>query len=295
LFIMQVYQQQINLRLSEKNHALEEQQHEIEAQNEELRQQKEEIRAINDQLEATVITRTEELNQMVEELSERNQNLEQFSYIVSHNMRAPVARILGLLSLLDRQDPTNPFNQEVLQHLDEAGQNLNTIIADLSGIITAKKNWEKGKETISLPQITESVLDSLREEITAAKAEITVDFAGLPAIHTIKTYLQSILFNLVSNALKYRSPYRPPQISLRGWTEGGYHKLEVRDNGLGIDLTKTSQSQLFGLYKRLHFHVEGKGLGLYLVKTQIEAMKGSIQVDSQLGKGTVFTVYFPAD
>jgi signal transduction histidine kinase len=293
LFVMQAYQQQMDLRLAEKNKALEDQRHEIEAQNEELRQQQEEIRAINDQLEHTVQLRTEELNRIIDELSARNQNLEQFSYIVSHNMRAPVARVLGLLSLFDRQMPNNPFNQEILQYLDDSAQNLNTVIADLSEIITIQKHWDKAKEPIDLQSLGSSVLDSLQEEITRSGAMVTLNFGQLPTIYSLKTYLQSILFNLVSNALKYRAPGRPPYIDVAAEVAHGLAKITVRDNGLGIDLNKTSLQQIFGLYKRLHFHIEGKGLGLYLVKTQVEALQGRIEVESTPNIGTNFTVYLP--
>jgi signal transduction histidine kinase len=293
LFMMQAYQQQMDLRLAEKNKALEDRHYEIEAQNEELRQIQEEVRAINDQLEHTVQLRTEELNKIIDELSARNQNLEQFSYIVSHNMRAPVARVLGLLDLFDRNTPSNPFNQEILQYLDESAQNLNTIIADLSEIITIQKHWDKAKEPVDLRSLGSSVLDSLQGEIAQSGAVVTLDLDQLPTLYSLKTYLQSILFNLVSNAIKYRALDRPPHIQVVAQAENGLAKISVSDNGLGIDLHKVSQQQIFGLYKRLHFHIEGKGLGLYLVKTQVEALQGRIEVESTPGAGTTFTVYLP--
>jgi signal transduction histidine kinase len=108
----------------------------------------------------------------------------------------------------------------------------------------------------------------------------------------VRSYVQSILYNLVSNAIKYRSPDRPLQIDVHTFPEGGFICLEVKDNGLGIDLEK-NQQKMFGMYKRFHKQIPGKGLGLHLVKTQIEAVGGSIAVESEKGKGTTFKVLFP--
>jgi signal transduction histidine kinase len=133
----------------------------------------------------------------------------------------------------------------------------------------------------------------LQGEIAQSGAVVTLDLDQLPTLYSLKTYLQSILFNLVSNAIKYRALDRPPHVQVVAQAENGLAKISVSDNGLGIDLNKVSQQQIFGLYKRLHFHIEGKGLGLYLVKTQVEALQGRIEVESTPGAGTTFTVYLP--
>ena len=295
LLMMQLYQQQMDLQLAEKNRELEFQQHEVASQNEELRQQKEEIEAINDGLEHTVAIRTEELSKIIEELSAQNQNLEQFSYIISHNLRSPLAQILGLLSIFDRQEPGNLFNEKVLQHLDKSADNLNMVITDLSAILAVQRNWDKAKEIIQLKHIIGAVLDSLQVEIEQSQARISFELGNTEVICTIRAYLHSILFNLIGNALKYRSPDRAPRIRVTATTDEAFVVISVADNGLGIDLTKFAPDQFFGLYKRLHLHIEGKGLGLYLVKTQVETLNGKIEVASQPDQSTVFTVYLPKE
>jgi signal transduction histidine kinase len=293
LFILQAYQNQLNMRLADKNKELEHKQHEIEAQNEELKQQREEILSINERLEELVVKRTEELHKTIDNLYVQNQNLEQFSYIVSHNIRSPIARIMGLLQLFDYQNINNSFNIQVLQYIDECANNLNNIIADLSEIISIRKNLEKNKEYVALQANAESILESLKSEIIQTNAKITIESKGIDTIFSIKAYLQSILYNLVSNALKYKSPLRTPQITIVFQQVKGNLEIIVRDNGIGIDLENISEYQIFGLYKRVHNHVEGKGLGLYLVKTQVEALNGKIELTSTLGEGTTFTVTLP--
>lgn len=293
LFIMQAYKQQISLKLAEKNKELEVQKNEIEAQNEELKQQKEEILVLNNHLEEIVEQRTQELNLSIQKLFEQNENLEQFSYIVSHNLRAPVARIMGLLNLSKRQDSDKVLQQDILKYLDQAANTLNEVITDLSEIIAIRKHQDIVKETVIIQKSLEIVFETLRDEITKANVTFIINFDEIETLYTIKSYFQSIFYNLISNAIKYRSDKRNLSIEIKGHKTKEYTCISVKDNGLGIDLNKYSKEQVFGLYKRLHLHTEGKGLGLYLVKTQIETLKGKIELESEADIGSIFTVYLP--
>jgi signal transduction histidine kinase len=105
--------------------------------------------------------------------------------------------------------------------------------------------------------------------------------------------LRSVLYNLLSNALKYRHPSRAPQVHVAYREQAAYQVLEVRDNGLGLDLTR-GEEKLFGMFQRLHAHVEGTGVGLYMVKRMVENAGGHIEVQSQLGQGSTFSVYLPS-
>lgn len=124
-------------------------------------------------------------------------------------------------------------------------------------------------------------------------AQREVDVATCPTLAFAEKNLRSIIYNLVSNALKYRRADRTPQIRLRCYQSGNYRVLAVQDNGLGIDLNATRERKLFGLFQRLHDHVEGSGIGLYMVKKIITNAGGRIEVESQLGVGSTFLVYFP--
>lgn len=118
---------------------------------------------------------------------------------------------------------------------------------------------------------------------------ITIDFASAPYAMFPKLYLESVLFNLISNAIKYSSPERKSEIKLNSYIQDNWLHVEIRDNGLGIDLVKYG-NKLFRLRKTFHNHPNAKGLGLFMTKNQIEAMGGSITVQSTVGEGTTFTL-----
>jgi signal transduction histidine kinase len=132
----------------------------------------------------------------------------------------------------------------------------------------------------------------LAADLQAANATLTVDLAGLSSVHFSPKNLRSIVYNLLSNAVKYRDPTRPALVQLRGRHADGQLVLEVQDNGLGLDTSQ--QSKLFTMFRRLHTHVEGSGVGLYMVKRLVENAGGHIYVASQLGVGSIFSVSLPA-
>lgn len=303
-----------NQRLRKVNQSLRLHQDEIRQQNEQLVQKQEQILAINQRLtdkqqvvlaqkneieilnhalEAKVEERTRELQAALDSLSQQHQDLEQFSYILSHNIRSPVANIMGLLQLFEHEKENIPAHTlELLHHLRQSGQHLDTVIQDLNMIISIRKGMDLTREILSFPHIFEQVMGGLQSDLHRSGGVILQDF-GVPQCYCVRAYLQSILHNLISNAIKYRSPERPLRILVSTEEADNQFLLTVTDNGLGIDLTVTDKYKIFGLYQRMHIHVEGKGLGLFLTKTQIERMGGSIDVESKPGVGTTFLVYLP--
>lgn len=263
--------------------------------NKELKRQQENVLSLKENLERTVEKRTDELKQTIDQLTEQNQDLQQFSYIISHNIRSPIARIAGLIDIIKIENSgTQAINEEIIMHLDKAVISLDTVIRDLNQILSIRKGINKSKEMISFQEVFEWVTLTLENEIALAGAKIYQDFSQYPGVYSIKAYLQSIMYNLISNAIKYRRTDIEPQIHVVSYRNGDYVCLEVKDNGIGIDLQAIDPYKIFGLYQRMHTHVEGKGLGLYLVKSQIEALNGKIELESELMKGSKFTVYFPA-
>ncbi|WP_192820155.1 PAS domain-containing sensor histidine kinase [Rufibacter sp. LB8] len=225
-------------------------------------------------------------------LLRQNKDLQQFGYIVSHNLRAPVANIMGLVDLLavHRQEPA--FVDKIIDNLKGASHHLDSVIRDLNHILTLRSDLVETKEKINLQELTNDILNSVRQQLEGSKALVELDFVPESYLTSVRSYITSILQNLITNAIKYRSPERQLKLSLRTYYQkkGGLC-LEVQDNGLGINLHK-EKNNVFKLYKRFHFHTEGKGLGLHLVKTQIEALGGKISVNSTVGEGTTFTVHF---
>lgn len=227
---------------------------------------------------------------LTEQLQLQNQNLQQFAYIVSHNLRAPIANILGLTRVYDRQRPESELNRHIIDSLAKSAQNLDNIIRDLNYILTVRGQVLSVSEEVLFEELLQDILKSISMELEKSGAEVAYDFSEAPGIVSLRSYVYSILQNLITNAVKYRDPARKPSIYLRTYKEKDYICIEVSDNGLGIDLAKVRGS-LFGLYKRFHPHIEGRGLGLHLVKTQVDLLEGKIEVDSQPGKGTTFKVY----
>jgi signal transduction histidine kinase len=144
---------------------------------------------------------------------------------------------------------------------------------------------------VNFSQEIELIKSNLEKEILETQCEILEYFQEVPSIISVKTYIDSILFNLISNAIKYRSPDRTLSIAVRTFIVDDYVCLEVQDNGLGFDLTKYGKD-VFSLYKRFHTHTEGKGLGLYLVKMQVLALGGKVEVISVPDQGSTFRTYF---
>jgi PAS domain S-box-containing protein len=232
-----------------------------------------------------------EREQLIRELTQNNKDLKQFSYITSHNFRAPLSNLTGLLNLLDDVPIENDELQEILNGFKRSTHLLNETIEDLVKVVIIKDNPSILKEDISIKEIFENVFFQLNNQINLYKPTIKFDIDDALSIHINKAYMESIILNLMSNALKYRSLDKMPKISIKAVEKENFVNLIIKDNGIGIDLDKNKE-KIFGLYQRFHNYPDSKGLGLYLVKSQIEAMGGSIEVESQVGKGTQFTLTF---
>lgn len=230
-------------------------------------------------------------DELTDQLLRQNQNLQQFAYIVSHNLRAPIANILGLTTIYNKQKPDSPMNPHVIENLFKSAKLLDTTIRDLNDLLTIRSELNNVREQIAFEDVFEEIYDSLPSEWLGGDARIDRDFEEAPVVTGVRSYVHSIMHNLITNALKYRSPDRNLHLRLKTFTIPNYICLSISDNGLGIDLRKEKE-KVFGLYKRFHSHGEGRGLGLHLVKTQAELLGGKVEVESQVNVGTTFIIYF---
>lgn len=249
----------------------------IEEQNEEIKQQ-------NEWLENEVQSRTKAL-------VEYSQQLEQFTFMAAHNLRAPIARILGLGRLLKLGSNNVEEVKEVTDRLVNATKECDQVVKDLSVILDIKRNNTSVISDIDISEEMELIKAHLSKEIEETHTQFEEDFSVCTHLSTVKPYFESILINLISNAIKYRHPNRRPVIKVSTGITGDYVCLSVADNGVGIDLSM-AKDKLFTLYSQFHEHAQGKGIGLYLVKTQIVTLGGYVEVDSEVDKGTTFRVYF---
>ncbi|MFZ5971123.1 MAG: sensor histidine kinase [Bacteroidota bacterium] len=266
------------------------QQQQIQQAQQVIEQQSREIQQKNKELAEEVDRQTHDLRQTNLELMEHNSRLQQFTYIISHNLRAPLARLKGLANIMEHSD-----NQEekdrIFEWMVQSSQELDNVISDLSTILSIQKSNTLIRSDVNLHATVQKVLALLDAELKQVQAQVHVDMKGKTTIQSLGPYVESIFYNLVSNAIKYRNPERPLKISIEVKEESPFTRIKVADNGLGIDLEKY-KANLFNLYKRFHSHVEGKGLGLYLVKTQVEALGGKIEVESKVNEGTSFILHF---
>ncbi|UJP65924.1 PAS domain S-box protein [Mongoliitalea daihaiensis] len=233
----------------------------------------------------------EEREQLIRDLKSQNEELQRFAYIISHNLRAPIVNISSLLELYNTKNPSDVENEEVIHNLKISTDILNDTLKDLIEVVSIKKNKVPKIENIQFKDLTTRVLTSLANQIKESGAIITKDFSECSNISYIFAHLENFLMNLTTNSLKYKHPDRKPEIFIRTFKDSeGFVVLEFKDNGIGIDLERYGD-RLFGLYQRFHSHVEGKGLGLYLVREQIRAHDGNLKIKSKVGEGTVFHIF----
>ena len=248
-----------------------------------------EIHSKNATLQQEVERQTQELRLANQELILHNNSLEQFAFIAAHNLRAPLARILGLANLIslskEEMDRDNALEKIVASTHD-----LDGVVRDLNSILDIKKHHGKFS-SIPLAHSLDRIQKTLENEIQRSQATIEVDLCKTPTVYGVRPYVESVFYNLLSNAIKYRDLQKPSVISIKGSCTTDHIVITVTDNGLGIDLTKYRDA-VFNLYKRFHTHVEGKGLGLFLVRAQMLAMDGWVEIDSAPGKGTTFRLFF---
>jgi len=242
----------------------------------------------NQSLQSELIEKNADLTETNSELIKHNNELRQFSYTVSHNLRGPVASLLGLISLIDRTS-IHEKDQEAFEHLIAASHQLDQIIRDISKIIDIRHDIFKIRQRIDLDSEISDVSQVLKRELETHGVHINKQLNVCPHIYSIKPMVNSILYNLISNGIKYRSNDRRPVIEISTHEDDDFYFISVQDNGLGIDL-KQNKENLFKLYKRFHFHTEGKGLGLFLVKLQSESLGGTVEIDSEINRFTRFTV-----
>lgn len=230
-------------------------------------------------------------NEMISrDLVKRNENLEQYAYIVAHNLRGPVANLLGLANLIELPSVEAQDRERAVQHLISSARRLDEVIKDLSSILQMNEEINQHKESIDFEELTKNVTSSIENVVTGKNVKIEVDFSQCPKIVSIKSYLYSVFHNLISNSIKYRKDNTGTVIRIHSKSVNGKLLLVFEDNGLGMDLSSYGD-KIFGLYRRFHpFQAEGKGMGLFMVKTQVEKLGGKISVQSSVGKGTVFTI-----
>jgi signal transduction histidine kinase len=223
-------------------------------------------------------------------LTKQNKQLEEFAYVVSHNFRAPVSNLHSLIDIYKEEEDLET-KELLIEKFEITVTNLTTTLNDLLSVISVKNDSKKEKQNLLLDTYLLNAIDSLQEDIVKSDAQVTSDFSKAPGLEYSAVYLDSIIQNLLSNALKYSSPLRTAKVHFQSHTRNDKTVLTVCDNGLGIDL-KEHGKEIFGFNKVFHKHPNAKGVGLFLTKAQVEGMGGTITVESTVDVGTKFEIIF---
>jgi len=233
------------------------------------------------------------LRALAQELSKQNEDLKRFAYITSHDLRAPVINLNALLEYYDYEDPSSEINKELIVKFKQSAERISDTLNDLLEVTRIKDRTQSEiKDMCSISKIFYNCIQDNAEQIKKVEGTVTADFSQKDSIYFTKSVLNSTFTNLITNAIKYRSSERNLEITVTTETKDTNYIIRFTDNGLGMN-TEKIKNRLFTLYQRFHSHVEGKGLGLYLVKSQLEALGGSLAVESEENKGTTFVISIP--
>lgn len=240
---------------------------------------------------AKLLLKDREIQQnLVDELTIQNRQVNEFASITSHNLRSPAANITALVSMIDADTSLEEY-RESFGMLEKISGNLNESLHQLTEVLSIRRNTLVETEKIILADTFNKTLDSLQGQINETQAEISCDFQKAPQLNYPRIYLESIFHNLISNALKYSKPNVKPQVHMWSELSGGQVLLHIKDNGIGIDLNRHGH-KMFGMSQKFTNHPDSKGIGLFMTKAQIESMNGTIAVESKPGLGTTFTISF---
>jgi signal transduction histidine kinase len=222
--------------------------------------------------------------------NQQNARLQNFAYIISHNIRSHSANLTALVNFLQTADDETQATM-FMQMLKTSTDKLAETIVNLNEIVTTTTISNQPRELRLLRREIDRTLEALNISIHQTQLAVSIDVPADLTVNVIPAYLDSILLNLFSNAIKYRSTSAPPRLDLSCYREEDYLVLTIADNGQGIDLVR-NQAKLFGMYKTFHGNEDARGLGLFITKNQVEAMNGKIEVESQIGVGSTFKVHF---
>jgi signal transduction histidine kinase len=226
----------------------------------------------------------------MELFSQQNSRLLNFSHIVSHNLNTQAGNIKSILDIIDSEEDLES-STEMLSHLRTVSNDLNETIANLTQLVLIQSNSNIPIKSLNLNLYLKKTLDLIKNLKNYNQVTIIKDIPEDIFVDFNPAYLESVLLNFTTNAIKYSNSNKPVEIKYSFSLENGKKTLSISDNGLGIDLKKYGDS-LFGMYKTFHKHEGARGLGLYITKNQIESMKGTVSVESEVGVGTTFKIVF---
>jgi len=229
-----------------------------------------------------------QLEEAVASLEKKTDELKEFAHLASHNLRAPVTNLSGLLEHYNHEDPTDAINPVIVEKFSKSVEQLNLTLEEMHQVLRVRAKEDFDIRTVNLEEVLKGIEIQLSEKIRSSAFQIQTHFE-IDHVKYERSHLENLFLNLISNAIKYRREDVQPYIRISSKRFTDHVKIVFHDNGIGIDLDKHGKN-IFGMYKRFHTNPDGRGLGLYLVKRQLSALGSNISVESKLGEGTKFTV-----
>ncbi|RYZ96047.1 MAG: PAS domain-containing protein [Sphingobacteriaceae bacterium] len=221
-------------------------------------------------------------------LTEQNKRLQNFAYIISHNLRSHSGNLQTMIKMYDETDGEET-KTEILTQIKNVTDSLTTTIEHVNEIVKIQTDRPKDIRPLDFLTVFKNIFAALRNNISSVNAHIEYDFSRAPNVPYLPAYLESIFQNMITNAIKYRHPDRTPHIRCFSYTINDHIYLVFEDNGIGIDLERHGE-HVFGLYKTFHQNTDSRGVGLFITRNQIEALGGSIDIESNVNVGTRFII-----
>ena len=230
------------------------------------------------------------LEKSLEVIASQNSRLFNFAHIVSHNLRSHSSNLQLTIELLNSIN-SEEEEKDLKESLVNISHSLNDTISHLNEIVTVHSKAKDEKREVIFDEVLENLKISISRSMLDSDAEIFSDFSEVPSIKYIPAYMESIFLNLISNSIKYKQPERKPVIDIFTFSENGKDHLMIKDNGRGIDLSKYGD-RVFNMYQTFHGNKDSIGIGLFITKNQVEAMRGTISIESTVCVGTIIKITF---
>jgi len=229
-----------------------------------------------------------ELEHVIRSLEKRTKELDEFAHLASHNLRSPVTNLMGLLKHYNHYDPTDPSNSAIVERFEQSVKQLNLTLEEMHKVLQVRAESEFEYGSVCLNKVLEDAISQISQKVKSSRLKLDTDFE-VAEFKYVRRHIENVFLNLITNAIKYGKPKRDPELRISSKQKGGKILLTFMDKGLGIDLEKHGKD-IFGMYKRFHSNPDSRGLGLYLIKKQLESLGSEISVESEPGLGTTFFV-----
>lgn len=233
----------------------------------------------------------EERNTLLTNIKKINKDLKKLTYTASHDLRSPVNNLLTVFELLDVSKIHDEETKEFIEMLKITSEGLKKTLNNYVDNISHHDQVNIQLEPLSLGLVFNTVVKSIQSQIKDSKVTFVTDFSAFETVTFNRVYLESIFINLITNAIKYAQVNLPPVITIKTKLNNGVSQLIFTDNGQGLDIEKV-KDKIFGLNQKFHNNIDSHGIGLYLVYNHIMDMGGQIEVESEINKGTTFTISF---